>query len=260
MKKSRGILIGTGAGIGILALVALLVLAWLRAPRLTPELRGHDLAAELGCFACHGPGGTGGVPNPGSEEKEVPSWDGGTAMMYVNNEAEIREWILDGHPKRLRNHQHTEDESPHELPFHMPAFRSVINDDQLADLVAYYKVVANYRNMPDAARAGYDVARRSGCFGCHGAGGLVGHRNPRAFKGYIPPWRGGDFRDLVRGDDELHQWIREGRIDRLESNPAARWFTRRQVIQMPAYGETLSDEEIGSLMDYIRWLQEESSD
>lgn len=258
MSTSRRIVPVTGAGIIILALVAWGALAWLRSPRLTPELRGHDLAIELGCVACHGPGGTGGVANPGSEEKEVPSWDGGTAMMYVKNDQEIREWILDGVPKRLREeHEHEHEHGPHALPFHMPAFRGRIDDGQLDDLVAYYKVVANYRDMPADARTGYDVARHNGCFGCHGPGGLVGANNPRAFKGYIPPWRGGDFHDLVRGDDELRHWIRDGHIERLESNPVARWFTRRQIIQMPAYGDTLSDGEVSSLVDYIHWLNED---
>jgi len=239
-----------------LALVSLAVLAWMRSPRPTPELRGYALAIDLGCVGCHGPGGTGGVANPGSEEEEVPAWDGGTAMMYVKNDEEIREWILDGVPARLREKHEHEGHDPHALPFHMPAFRDHVSGDQLDDLVAYYKAVANFRDLPPAARAGYKVAARSGCFGCHGPGGLVGGRNPSAFKGYIPPWRGGDFRDLVRSDDELRSWIEHGRIDRLESNRAARWFTRRQAIQMPAYGEALDDSSVSAIVDYIHWLSE----
>jgi hypothetical protein len=69
-----------------LLLVRWVGLTYFRKPRLTPALRGAQLAEELGCFACHGLRGTGGIPNPGSEEEEVPAWDGGTAMMYVKNE------------------------------------------------------------------------------------------------------------------------------------------------------------------------------
>src|SRR5689334_11803636 len=72
-----------------------------RAPRLTPELRGYELAEQLGCHGCHGPRGVGGVPNIGTQEGEIPAWDGGMAMMYVKDEKEIREWILDGRPWRL---------------------------------------------------------------------------------------------------------------------------------------------------------------
>jgi len=42
-----------------------------------PELAaGHDVAAQMGCFGCHGPLGAGGVPNPGSLPGEVPGWLG----------------------------------------------------------------------------------------------------------------------------------------------------------------------------------------
>jgi mono/diheme cytochrome c family protein len=245
---------GPAALIVIIAVGAWGVLAWLRTPDLTPELRGHDVASRLGCFACHGPGGTGGVPNPGSDEKEVPAWDGGTAMMYVQSEAEIREWILDGHPARLAAEY--DSVRARQLPVPMPAYRGVIDDDDLDDIVAYYRVAANYPKPPPEVRDGYRVAARLGCFGCHGVGGLVGAKNPRSFKGYIPPWRGGDFEELVKNDGELEQWILDGSIDRLESNALARWFLRRQVVEMPAYRDLVSDDELAQLVRYIEWLQE----
>lgn len=37
---------------------------------------GKQIAAQEGCFACHGPEGKGGVENPGSKDKVVPAWDG----------------------------------------------------------------------------------------------------------------------------------------------------------------------------------------
>ena len=229
---------------------------WTRAPRLTPELRGHDLAARLGCFACHGAGGTGGVPNPGSDEKEVPSWDGGTAMMYVQSEGEIREWILDGRPSRLAGTADTT-RTRHTLPVAMPAYRGIIDERGLEDLVAYYKAVARFYDMPRSAREGYDVAVRLGCFGCHGPGGLVGAKNPRSFKGYIPPWRGRDFRELVQSDDEMRAWILDGTIERFSGNRVARWFLRRQVVSMPAYRSTIGDDELDALTTYIAWLGKE---
>ena len=59
--------------VSVIALVAAVGANIVRSPRRTPELRGYALARALGCFACHGPGATGGVPNPGSEEKQVPA-------------------------------------------------------------------------------------------------------------------------------------------------------------------------------------------
>ncbi len=251
---------------------ALGVFVYVRTPRLTPALRGAQLAREFGCFACHGPGGTGGIPNPGSEDEQVPAWDGGTAMMYVKNEQEAREWILYGRPKRLEgeeSHASTGDSeargdendvhdrsSP--LPLRMLAFENVISEDQLDDLVAYYKAVAAFDTPPPRAREGYEVASRLGCFGCHGPGGRVGSSNPRSFKGYIPPWQGRDFAELVKNEEELRRWILDGKIDRFESNPVARHFVRRQAIQMPAYRDVLRDGELESLVAYVHWLNEES--
>lgn len=256
------------------AIIAVLVAgAWggvtyIRKPRLTPALRGARWAEELGCFACHGPRGTGGIPNPGSEEIEVPAWDEGTAMMYVKNEQEIREWILLGYPTRL------EDEYKHEpagenagredadrardtgtsLPLRMPSFEGAVSGKKLDDLIAFFKAVAAFETLPADAREGYQAAYRSGCFGCHGPGGRIGSRNHRSFKGYIPPWHGRDFGELVRNEDELRHWILDGKIDRLESNPAARYFTGRQVIKMPAYRSVLDDAEVDAVVAYIQWL------
>jgi mono/diheme cytochrome c family protein len=258
-----------------------------RSPKLTAELRGYALAEKLGCHGCHGPRGTGGVPNPRAGFNrsigEVPAWDGGNAMMYVKNEDEIREWILDGRPWRLvlrdsleaRARESVGDSATSPFPepgriemrparitgpappLRMPAYRALIDEKQLEDLVAYYKVVAAFDDdahaMPSSAREGYDVARDSGCFGCHGPGGLLGVANPRSFKGYIPPWRGTDFRELVRDDGELRAWILDGAVARIGENRVGRWFLSRQVIEMPAYREVLADSSVDDLVSYIKW-------
>ena len=90
---------------------------------------------------------------------------------------------------------------------------------------------------------------------CHGEGGLIGSHNPESFKGYIPPWRGGDYQELVRSRGELRQWILDGRIDRFESNPVARFFTNRQVIHMPAYREIIDKNALEDIVVYVEWLQ-----
>jgi mono/diheme cytochrome c family protein len=263
------------AALALGALAAWGFFNYLRAPQLTPELRGYELAERLGCHGCHGPRGTGGVPNPGADESTVPAWDGGTAMMYVMNEDEIREWILDGRPWRLAMQDSLDARradrdsafprpgevnlrprplAPVGLPVRMPAFRGVITERELEDLVAYYKAVAAFDEMPEHARAGYRAARDLGCFGCHGPGGLLGARNPRSFKGYIPPWRGEDFNELVHDDDELRTWILDGSIPRLSENRAARWFMTRQVVGMPAYRGVAADSVLTAIVDYIHWL------
>ena len=182
-------------------------------------------------------------------------------MMYVQNEQEIREWILDGHPKRLEAaHEHSE---TGEIPgrtsplLKMPAYRDVVSGKDLENLVAYYKAVAAFDPLPSEVRGGYDLASRLGCFGCHGPGGRTGVKNPASFKGYIPPWQGDDFAELVNSDDEFRQWILDGEIARFDSNPLASFFTGRQIIKMPAYRDVLSEDELDALVIYINWLRKE---
>jgi len=271
VKIPRKIFIAGAVALGLLALGAMAVARFKR-PTLTPAMRGREAALKYGCFACHGPGGTGGIPNPGSKEKEVPSWDGGTAMMYVKSESEISEWILHGHPERLEGESHDREEeesgraeeaegthgrvSPKGPPLHMPAFEGIIPQDELSDIVAYFKAVSGFGGIPDEPRRGLRVASRLGCFGCHGPGGRVGQPNPGSFKGYVPPWEGEDFRELVRNEEELKEWILRGVSKRMESNPLARFFMKRQVIKMPAYEGRITESQLQELIAYIEWLQE----
>ena len=256
--------------------LGLSVFIYIRRPNLTPAAHGYQLAEKNGCFSCHGAGGTGGVQNPGSDEGVIPAWDGGNAMMYVQNEQEIREWILDGHPKRLKgqhkhghqdesadNHSHLNDETARTnqttLPIRMPAFEGAFSESNLRDLVAYYKAVAVFETTPPEVKKGYNIASQLGCFGCHGPGGRVGSKNPRSFKGYIPPWQGKDYALLVKNKKERRQWILEGNIDRFRSNPLARFFVNRQIIKMPVYGDLIDEKKYESLVTYIDWLQKVDS-
>ncbi len=219
-------------------------------PVLPPAARGARVAFRLGCPACHGPGGTGGVPNPGSEDGEVPGWTGGTPMMFVKGEAEWAEWILDGAPRRER----AEPRPPGLLQ--MPAYRGFLTDAELTNLIAYLKAVSGMARPAGGPPArGFAAASRLGCFGCHGPGGRTGSRNPRSLKGVIPPWEGSDFGDLVRDDAELRGWILDGGIPRLAGNPLARFFTGRQRIAMPAYRDVIKAGELEVLTAYLHWLR-----
>ncbi|MEK7766210.1 MAG: c-type cytochrome [bacterium] len=246
MSRVRKIALATA----VLGAAAVTLLWTIHRPAATPEMRGQRLAGRLGCFACHGPGGTGGVPNPGNQEGEVPGWTGGVTMMYVESDAEWREWILDGAPKRKLPEKESRD------LLRMPAFRSFLRPSQIEDLVAYVQAVAAAGRPRDGLPArGFAVAKKLGCFGCHGPGGRTGSPNPRSFKGVIPPWTGGDFAELVRDDAELRAWILDGKIPRLEGNPLARFFTRRQRIAMPAYRRILAPGELDALVAYVAWIR-----
>jgi mono/diheme cytochrome c family protein len=169
--------------------------------------------------------------------------------------ATLREWILDGMPRRVRQ----DPDSRNALvaaAIQMPAWRGRLSRAQVDDLVAYVRAVAT-ADVPEDLMAlnGHAVAERLGCFRCHGPGGRGAGSNPGSLKGYIPPWDGPDFAELTANDGELREWILDGRPQRLQANPLARFFLDRQAIRMPAFRGQITDEELLALESYIGWLR-----
>lgn len=219
-----------------------------------PVRRGAALAARVGCMSCHGPHGTQGLPDPNTSE-EVPPWDGGIPMMYVNGEEEVREYILDGVSKRRAANPRATAERL-KAAIQMPAYRDVLKTREVDDLVAYFMAASQMRPITDAAASrGRDLIRRHRCESCHGIGGAGGVKNPGSLKGYVPGWLGGDYTELVQNDAELREWILEGGIGRFASDRLARYFVSRQRLQMPAYKQALSPDDVDAIGAYIRSLR-----
>jgi mono/diheme cytochrome c family protein len=247
----------------ILALAAVAALGALLSPWIVrsywsarssnPVRRGVALANELGCFSCHGGFGRGGLPDPGKDDTAVPSWSGGVWMMYVENDEQIRNYILYG--SREETSGRSSEERGAAQAIHMPAYEDVVDSRDLEDLVAAFKVLSGMNVPPPDSpeRRGYDLARAWRCFSCHGPGGSGGSSNPASFAGFIPGWYGADFQDLVRSREEFDAWIREGSIPRLAENRIASFFIRRQRVPMPAY-QNLTSSDRDDLWAYVQWL------
>lgn len=225
-----------------------------RTSGISPVQRGFVVAAASGCFGCHGTGGLNGFEDPDGKLGTVPPFSREALRAHARNEREIREWILDGGPQRLRAETAAHEAEPALL--RMPAWRGVLSERQVDDVVAYVKAVSDYELPEDpAAELGRQTAERLACFGCHGPQGRGSMPNPGSFKGYIPAWDGADFVRLAADDAEIREWIVHGSPQRLQANPVARFFLRRQAVQMPAYGGRLDEAELASLVAYIRWLR-----
>ncbi len=249
-----------GVAGALLLLAALGGSVWLgfehwRQSGLSAVRRGRVLADRSGCFGCHGPGGLTGFEDPGGVTGRVPPFDQESVEMYAQSPAEIREWIADGKPRRLRESEQAEGEQEREL-IRMPAFGGRLSPAQIDDLVAFVRATSDFQPSREAAAvAGREAATRLGCFTCHGPQGRDTPPNPGSFKGYVPSWDGPDLPELARDDAELREWILDGSPKRLREHPVARRFIERQAVKMPAYRGHISPEDVDRLVAYIRWLR-----
>ncbi len=213
--------------------------------------RGARLAAELGCLGCHGPGGPLADPDGTLGVGTVPSFGHEDVTSYAKSEAEIREWIRDGKPRRLAEAEGYEPDPV----LRMPAWGDRLSAGEVDQLVAYVRAVSGFDPVPEPAASGRDAAARLGCFACHGPQGRFDTPNPGSLKGHIPSWAGRDFAELARNEGEIREWVRDGSPRRLRDNAVAAFFLRRQAIRMPAFGSRVSDEDLERITAYIRWLR-----
>jgi mono/diheme cytochrome c family protein len=215
-------------------------------------LVGARIASASGCLGCHGPGGQLADPDGALSVGSVPSFGHDDVTGYARSADEIREWILDGRPRRLL------DEKPEDPPpvLRMPAWRGRLSDREVDHLVAYVRAISDFDPVPAGPAAeGRDAAARLGCFACHGPQGRGDTPNGGSLKGYIPSWSGTDFPELARDDGEIREWVRDGAPRRLREHPVASFFIRRQAIRMPAYGDRVKESELAQIVAYIRWLR-----
>ncbi len=236
-------------------LVALAGAYFLFRPRLTAPERGRRLAEANGCFGCHGPEGIRGVPNPGRAERIVPDYEG-TLMMHAESADEVREWIRDGATK-VRRESQTWREARRRGILKMPAYGKRLPERDIDDLVSFVMAASGLPAPEDSlALHGRDRAEELGCFGCHGAGGRLARPNPKSLKGYVPPWDGPDFPELVAGKEEFREWVERGVGERFRKHPIAQFFLKRAPLRMPAYKDHLAPGDIDALWAYVEWLRE----
>jgi len=255
--KRRRLLIAVGTGAVLLAGAALalpVVRVYWRVHSSNPVRRGLEVATRVGCFSCHGPMGTAGIPDPKLGD-DVPSWSGGVFMMYVKSDEEVREYVQDGVSRR-RAESESASAVRRRAAIQMPAFRGTLTAREIDDVVAAFLIISGMKRPADGSTEarGLELAEKHRCFSCHEAGGSGGRPNRGSFTGFVPGWYGADFRDLVRTRADFVEWVRKGTIERLSDNRLARRFIRRQRLRMPAYSD-LSDDDLGALWAHVGWLE-----
>ncbi len=92
-------------------------------------VEGSALYSSYGCINCHGPNGLGGVPNPQSPDKTIPTLSGPDFRKEFNTDAKIIAVIRSGSVIGR-------------APIvSMPHWGGIIRDEQLRALVAYLKTL-----------------------------------------------------------------------------------------------------------------------
>jgi mono/diheme cytochrome c family protein len=94
-----------------------------------PAVAGAALYVRDGCINCHGPNGLGGVPNPLSPDKTIPSLSGAGFREEFNTDKKIEDFIRSGSVLGR-------------APIvSMPHWGGILSDAQLRALVAYLKTL-----------------------------------------------------------------------------------------------------------------------
>jgi len=231
-------------------------------PETSPSEKGAMVAAEAGCFSCHGGRSAQPSLNPASTS-EVASFTRVPSMFEERHSIEVlHEWIEDGISlEKAGSDAYLEASSTKLLK--MPSFKDHLSPAEIDDLAAYlslqqYSVSA--RSNPTSV-PGEDLARRFACFTCHGELGQGGVMNPGSLKGYIPGFFGQDFRALTQNGDlqDVMEWIENGASNSFLNQGflgfyPGRFFAERQAIKMPAYKEVLQRNEIETLALFVLTL------
>jgi len=107
-----------------------------------------------------------------------------------------------------------------------------------------------FRPHLPAAERGRRLAERSGCFGCHGPGGIRGAANPGRTDRTVPSFEG-DVMMYAKSLDEIHEWIRDGVTAKRAVSQTWRAQRGQGALKMPAFKRRLSEPQIRDLVAYV---------
>jgi len=109
--------------------------------------------------------------------------------------------------------------------------------------------LARRPHLPPAER-GRRLAERTGCFGCHGPGGLRGANNPGRTDKTVPNFAD-DVMMYAKTPDEIHEWIRNGVTRKKAASITWRTDRDRGVLKMPAFKGRMSERDMDDLVAYV---------
>jgi mono/diheme cytochrome c family protein len=117
-------------------------------------------------------------------------------------------------------------------------------------VLAIVVTVVVFRPHLPAAERGRRLAQRTGCFTCHGPGGIRGAANPGRSDKSVPGFEG-DVMMYAKSAREIAAWIRDGTTPGRAASRTWREQRRRGALRMPAFGTRLSSRQIDDLVAYV---------
>jgi mono/diheme cytochrome c family protein len=139
----------------------------------------------------------------------------------------------------------------------MPAFASRLSASEVNRLGLAVSMLGGTAVRPTdpELEVGREIALDMGCFRCHGPIGAGGVANPYSRGGRIPGFHGASFEKAVAEEGGLEQVVRAGRA------ATRAWWTpwARPSLDMPAYGDRLDSVELGLLVRYLQWLNDQDA-
>ena len=119
----------------------------------------------------------------------------------------------------------------------------------IAALAAVFAAVTLRPRLP-AAERGRRLAEATGCFGCHGPGGLRGASNPGRVDKTVPKFED-DLMMYAKTEDEIREWIHDGVSKKKSASQTWRAERDRGALRMPAFGRRLTERQIDDLTAYV---------
>ena len=107
------------------------------------------------------------------------------------------------------------------------------------------------RGRLPAAERGRRLAERTGCFTCHGPGGLRGVANPGRTDKTVPNFEA-DVMMYARTPEEVRQWIRKGVTAKKSASTTWRADRNRGALRMPAFEHRLNARQIDDLVAFVQ--------
>lgn len=104
-------------------------------------------------------------------------------------------------------------------------------------------------NLPPAER-GRRLAEASGCFTCHGPGGIRGVPNHGRADRTVPGFEG-DVMMFAKSDEEIREWIRDGVTKAKAGSETWRAERERGALRMPAFGDRFGGRGLDDLVAYV---------